>query len=53
MWGFGPCTCSGCFYLNEPNVLPYSYFGARKGVTRLYGLSDMPDKAKMEEVAAE
>lgn len=40
------------FYLNEPDVLPYSDYGVRKGVKVLYGLSDMPGKAKMDEVAA-
>ena len=39
------------FYLNEPDVLPYSDFGVRKGVMKLYGLSAMPSKAKIEEVA--
>lgn len=40
------------FYLNDPDVLPYSDFGVRKGVMQLYRLSAMPSKAKMEEIAA-
>ena len=26
------------FYLNEPDVLPFSDFGVRKGVMKLYGM---------------
>uniref|UniRef100_A0A7S0SI75 HhH-GPD domain-containing protein n=1 Tax=Mantoniella antarctica TaxID=81844 RepID=A0A7S0SI75_9CHLO len=54
LYGLGPWSIHmfQMFYLNEPDVLPFSDFGVRKGVMRLYGLTAMPGKAKVEEIAA-
>lgn len=38
------------FSLHKPDVLPVSDLGVRKGVKALYGLKELPDAVKMEEV---
>jgi DNA-3-methyladenine glycosylase II len=39
------------FSLGRLDVLPVADFGLRNGVQRLYGLSDLPGKAQLEELA--
>lgn len=39
------------FSLGRPDVLPVGDLGLRKGVQRLYSLSDLPEKEKIEKIA--
>lgn len=39
------------FHLRRPDVLPVGDYGVRKGFMKAYGLSTLPDAAKMREIA--
>ncbi len=51
--GIGPWTAHMflIFTLGRPNVLPVDDYGIRSSVQRVYGLSEVPKKAKIEELA--
>jgi DNA-3-methyladenine glycosylase II len=40
------------FSLGRPDVLPVEDFGLRAAVRRHYGLADLPDRKRLEELAA-
>jgi DNA-3-methyladenine glycosylase II len=39
------------FSLGRPDVLPVGDLGLRKGIRRLYSLSELPQKDKIEQIA--
>lgn len=51
--GVGPWTVTMflIFALNRPDVLPVGDLGFRRAVQLAYGLADLPEKARLEEVA--
>jgi DNA-3-methyladenine glycosylase II len=40
------------FALGRPDVLPWQDLGIRSAIKKLYGLPDLPDRARCEEIAA-